>query len=147
VIAEKNLANGLAVSIVDHSRPLAADRWYVKVVGHLNLTVRSEDYPLREATDTELERLARERLGDCLEHQLVRERNFVDGAGKDELIGQLTTQLMEVVSRYLNDENFPARLFALKYRESLDLCRVARGKANIFQEEDNEPADFSHCFK
>jgi hypothetical protein len=49
VITEKNLENGLILTIVDHSRPVAADRWYVKIVA--NLRLRAEDYPCPVSDD------------------------------------------------------------------------------------------------
>jgi hypothetical protein len=145
LITEKNLENGLILTIVDHSRPVAADRWYVKIVA--NLRLRAEGYPCPLSDDPELDRLTRERIGDCLEHQLVRERNFIDAVVKDEIVEQVTAELQNIVSRYLEEKSFPARLFTIKYREIRDLCVVERGRKNQVQEEENEPVDFSHCFK
>jgi len=147
VIFEKKLANGLNCSIVDHSRPIASDRWYVKVVCDLVMSVRPEAYAGLVTGDTELDRITMERIGDGLEHQFIRERNFVDQAVKDELVTQLTEQLREVVSRFLKDEAMPARLLAAKFREIGNLCALERARATAVREEEDEPADFSHCFR
>lgn len=147
VIAEKILANGFKMSILDHSRPVAADRWYIKVVCSLVIPVHPEAYADLTSGDMELDHLTRGRLGDYLEHQLVRERNFVDHAAKDELVGQLAEQLQELVCRYLEDADFSARLVAAKYREFADLCAMERARDANVQEEGNEPSDFSHCFR
>ncbi len=147
VIAEKILSNGLKLSIIDHSRAVAADRWYVKVVCSLVMPVRPEAYAGLDSGDSELDRLTRDRLGDCLEYQIIRERNFVDQAVKDELIGHLTDQLQELVGQYLEDEAFPARLVAAKYREIGKLCAMERANNSTVREEDDEPVDFSHCFR
>jgi len=147
VIVEKKLANGLHWSIIDHSRPVAADRWYVRVVCSLVMPVRPETYAGLVMGDPELDLLTRQRLGDFLEHQLVRERNFVDRAAKDELVGQLTEQLRAIVGRFLEDEGLSVRLVAAKYREISELCALERARETPVREDDNEPADFSHCFR
>jgi hypothetical protein len=146
VIAEKILANGLKMSIIDHSRPVAADRWYVKVVCSFFIPVPPEACAGLVSGDLELDRLTRERLGDYLEHQLVRERNFIDHTAKDELVGQLAEQLQELVCRYLENADFSARLVAAKYREFANLCAMERARDTTVQEEGDEPSDFSHCF-
>ena len=147
VIIEKKLANGLNLSISDQSRPVAADRWQVRVVCSLVLPVRPEAHTGLETGDPELGRLTGEGLGDRLEHFLIRERNFVDQAVKDEVVGALATQLQDLVCRYLEGDAFPARLVAAKCRELGELRALERARDALNREEDNEPADFSHCFR
>jgi hypothetical protein len=56
----------------------------------------------------------------------VRERNFIDAVVKDEIVEQVTAELQNIVSRYLEEKSFPARLFTVKYREIRDLCAVRK---------------------
>ncbi len=147
VLLEKKLGNGVAFTIIEQSRVIAADRWYVKVVGVVALPLTDAAYAGIAEEDSALLAMVQRHLGETLEHRLVRDRNFVDGAVKDEVVKELVTQLLETVGAYLEVEAFPARLLASKYREARDICRIERGRDGAVGVSAEEPADFSHCFR
>lgn len=146
ILLEKKLANGLSFTVTEHSRVIAADRWYVKVVGVISLPLT--DAAVAAIVDDEplLQSRVRRYLGETVEHQLVKDRNFVDDAAKDEVVKELVAQLLETVSAYLEVEAFPARLLASKYREAREICRVEMGREESVSVDADEPDDFSHCF-
>lgn len=146
ILLEKKLANGLSFTVTEHSRVIAADRWYVKVVGVISLPLT--DAAVAAIVDDEplLQSRVRRYLGATVEHQLVKDRNFVDGAAKDEVVKELVAQLLETVGAYLEVEAFPARLLASKYREAREICRVEMGREESVSVDADEPDDFSHCF-
>lgn len=147
IISEKSWPNGQTLKVIDHSRPVAADRWHVKVVGYIGWPMWPEYQAGLISGDEELDGLIRQKLGGRLEYRLVRERNFIDATVKDELIEQLLEQLLAIVGRYLDDEVFPVRLAAMRCREIKELCLVERARGRKEGAGDNEPFDFSHCFK
>jgi len=147
VLVEKKLGNGVAFTITEHSRVIAADRWYVKVVGGVSMVLN--DRVMAEIVEEDPAMLARvrRRLGDTVRHQLVRDRNFVDAAVKEAVVKELVAQLLETVGVYLEVAAFPARLLACKYREAREICCVELGREDRVGDRAEEPVDFSHCFK
>lgn len=147
VLVEKKLGNGVALTITEQSRVIAADRWYVKVVGVVSLPLTAAAWAEIEEVDPALRARVRRHLGEVLEHRLVKDRNFVDGAVKEAVVKELVAQLLETVGGYLEVEAFPARLLASKYREAREICRVELGREEGAIIDAEEPADFSHCFR
>jgi len=147
VLAEKRLGNGVVFTITEHSRVIAADRWYVKVVGGVTMVLTDRAFAGIVEEDPALLARVRRQLGDTVEHQLVRDRNFVDAAVKEAVVKELVAQLLETVGAYLYVEAFPARLLASKYREAREICLVELGREESAAADPEEPADFSHCFR
>ena len=147
VLVEKKLGNGLLLTISEHSRVIAADRCYVKVVGVVFLPLTEAAWAEIEEGDPAMLARVRRHLGEAVEHELVKDRNFVDGAVKDAVVKELVAQLLETVGGYLEVEAFPARLLASKYREAREVCRVELGREEGASVSAEEPVDFSHCFR
>jgi hypothetical protein len=147
VLVEKKLGNGLLLTISEHSRVIAADRWYVKVVGVVSMVLGDGALAEIEEDDPAMLARVRRRLGETVEYQLLKDRNFVDAAVKDEVVKELVAQLLETVGGYLEVETFPARLLASKYREARAICRVELGREEGASVSVEEPVDFSHCFR
>ncbi len=147
MLVEKKLGNGLLLTISEHSRVIAADRWYVKVVGVVSMVLGDGALAEIEEDDPAMLARVRRRLGETVEYQLLKDRNFVDAAVKDEVVKELVAQLLETVGGYLEVETFPARLLASKYREARAICRVELGREEGASVSVEEPVDFSHCFR
>ena len=147
LLSENNLGNGVTFTITEHSRPIAADRWYVKVVGMITLTPAEAVWTGISEDNPALLARVRRHLGETLEQPLVKDRNFVDAVAKDEAVRELVNQLKETVGAYLEVEAFPARFLAKKYREAREICRLAMLREAITSSATEEPVDFSHCFK
>jgi len=147
ILLEKNLGNGVTFTITDHSRVIAADRWYVKLVGVISLTPAEAAWAGIAEDNPALLARVRRHLGEVLEQQLVKDRNFVDAAAEEDVVKELVEQLVDTVGAYLAVEAFPARFLAKKYREAREICRVAMVREAIISKVAEEPADFSHCFK
>ncbi len=147
-ILEKTLTNDLNVKITDHSRLIAADRWYIKIVCEVSLTLGGDHFADCREDDPELFGLIRHRIGDVIRMELVQERNFVDTAVKEDIVRELLTRISENMTGYLSSESFPGRLFDMRYDEARKACLVdlARGDDN-YEAGDDEPADFSACFR
>ncbi|NTV13429.1 MAG: hypothetical protein HGA96_05800 [Desulfobulbaceae bacterium] len=147
MLFEKNLGNGLSFTLADQSRPIAADRWYVKVVGVISLIPSEADWDGIAETNPALLARVRRHLGTALAHQLVKDRNFVDAAVKEEVVQEQVAQLLATIGGYLEVEAFPARFLARKYQEAREICRLAMVQEEAVRHTLAEPVDFSHCFK
>lgn len=147
MLLHKCLGNGVTFTISEHSRPIAADRWYVKVVGVITLAPAAEHWAGIAEPDPTLLALVQRHLGDELEHRLIKERNFIAAVDKEEVVGELVAKLTENIGGYLAGEDFPARFLAMKYRQAREVCRLAMVREATSGDEAEEPVDFSHCFK
>jgi hypothetical protein len=147
-IIAKKLANNLDIKITDHSRLIAADRWYVKIVCAVLMPLTDEHFADHQADGPELLAMIRRRMGvsACLE--LVQERHFIDAAVREEVSRDLLTRISDNMTGYLAAASFPGRLFAMRYEEARKSCLLdlARG-ADRPEEDEAGPADFSACFR
>lgn len=148
-IEEKTLGNSLRIKITNHSRMIAADRWYVKIVCSVKMHLTDEHFLEHHGGDEpELLALIRYRLGDEVEMDLIQERNFVDAEVLDDTIKDLLARISESTSGYLSAESFPIRFFDNRYAEAKKACLAGMAQEVDTQvEEYDEPADFSGCFR
>lgn len=147
MLEKKELANGVSFVITEHSRVIAADRWYVKVVGMVTMPLAAADWSAIADDDPAMQARVKRHLGEVLEHQMIKDRNFVDAAAKEAVVKELVGQLLETVGDYLAVESFPARLLARKYQEAREICCIEVGREGEVADGAEEPVDFSHCFK
>ncbi|MDH3360527.1 MAG: hypothetical protein OEL55_06605 [Desulfobulbaceae bacterium] len=147
-IKEKKLANGLTLSFTDYSKPLAADRWFVKMQGEIKLPLPETIWPDTDKNDTALFTLIKEQMGDSVSYILTKERNFVDAAEKDMVLSDLVAQVEENLISYLSNPTFAQKLFARKYEEAREQCLIDQQKTPVSViDDDDSPADFSACFR
>ncbi|MEN8135688.1 MAG: hypothetical protein ABFS18_09170 [Thermodesulfobacteriota bacterium] len=148
LLEEKKLANSLNIKVTDHSRLIAADRWYVKIVCTVVMTLNDKHFADRHGDGPELFSLIRCRMGNELSMDLVQERNFVDTEVREEVGQELLARISENMTGYLAAESFPTRFFDIRYKEAkkASLVDLARGD-NKYRADDDEPVDFSACFR
>jgi hypothetical protein len=147
-ILESNmLANGLQVTFYDLSKKIAADRWQVKVKCESVLKVQDELYDAID--DAELASAMKQDCANTVIHTFYRERNFIDEKEKDGVLQELFNQLSENVRTYMGGELFSRKLFEKKVDEFKlkYMVQKERDRLAATDEEDDEPADFSACFR
>ncbi len=93
-IQTERLENGLTLEIVDRSRQVAGDRWYLEIVARMEIPL---DGPLGE------------QLGDRVVFEQRRVRNFVDSAEKDAVVDEMVAGFLTTVRPYLGHPDFPRR--------------------------------------
>lgn len=93
-IQTERLENGLTLEIVDRSRQVAGDRWYLEIVARMEIPL---DGPLGE------------QLGDRVVFEQRRVRNFVDSAQKDAAVDEMVDSFLTTVRPYLGHPDFPRR--------------------------------------
>lgn len=137
----------MRLTITDHSRPIAADRWYVRIVAVIALPLPASMFAGIHEEQAGEAAAIRRLMGERLERQLVKERNFVDEREREDLVAKLVEQLAITVGGYLEHRDFPARFFATGYREAREHWRREASRSAPADAADDEPADFSHCFR
>lgn len=146
-ILHTSLANGLQVTVVDNSKRMAADRWYVKI----NCLAQAPLPAQKLATLTlESEQLAAfvEHTQGNLQYRFSKERNFVDEGVKAEVVEELMGQIHSTALPYLATDSFLANLFDKSVEDFVQEYQVRQEMGlDLEEEEDDGPADFSACFQ
>ena len=143
----KKLDNGLLVRIEDHSRKVAGDRWYIKLVCTASMDVDREKLKACGNGDPELLSRISEHIGQEISKDFLLERNFVDDRDKDGVVEELLSRIKENINIYLAAERFPEFMLTDRYQEASKICRTLVGRMEPEDPVDEEgPADFSACF-
>lgn len=148
LIEAKTLANGVKISLFDFCKPMATDRWYVKILCRLELAV-SADMLVGSGLDSAGQAAFNDRYAGVLVHEFAKERNFVDEKVKDEVVAAIITQLNENSLSYVANPVFADNLFRQKVEQFAQELQVRNGMASVPDElqDDDGPADFSSCFQ
>lgn len=145
LIEAKTLANNITVSLFDLCKPVAADRWYVKILCRLEL-------PPDKLGDIDLEgddlQAFFEEYRQGLFHEFAKERNFVDDKAKDDVVAEVLAHIKENALKYIENSVFSENLVRQKVDEFRQKCLVKRELGmDTHEEEEEGPADFSACFR
>ena len=149
LISEENLDNSLCIKIIDQSRRIAADRWYIKMVCEVKMPLTDEHLEkIRPDDGPEQFSAIRRLLGDEITMELVQERNFIDEAARQKVCSGMLASIEENISGYLASASFPASLFGLRYGQAKKLSQLKQVPPGDEprEAEDDGPADFSACF-
>ena len=115
------LENGRFVKLYDASRPVAGDRWLVRLVARLPMGVDSAAADLsRAGIDPEA---VRERLGSEVVFEYAAQRQFVDEKEKERVLTVQKDAFLETVAGYLGKTSFAARFIEKRYREAEEKAR------------------------
>jgi len=148
-ILESNmLANGIQVTFYDLSKEIAGDRWLVKVKCESVLKVQDELFDAID--DAELASAMKQDCANTVIHTFYRERNFIDEKEKDGVLQELFNHLSENARTYMGGELFSRKLFEKKVDEFKLKYLVQKERERLAatdDEDDDEPADFSACFR
>jgi hypothetical protein len=110
------LGNGLILEIYDYSQKVAGDRWLVKMVAKIDISIdyltdnRLENSKLNLQVD-ELKKF----IDTCVRYEHKRERNFISEKEKDVVFNDLLMSYLESTQAYLSPPDFPIRYAAREY--------------------------------
>ncbi len=147
IIVSHTLDNGLIVEIIDQSRLIAGDRWYVKIV-----CVTTGPYPAdkcKKLLTEEQFQAFEEKYPDCeIVFSYEKERNFVDDAVKEEVLQELVDNIESSNIDYMAKQSFADNLLDKTIEEFIQEFSV-RKEMGLLEKRDEveEPDDFSACFK
>ena len=110
------LGNGLILEIYDHSRKVAGDRWFVKLVAKVDISI---DYLTGNARGSSKLKLPIDELKKyfdaCIRYEQKRERNFISEKEKDNVFNNLLTLYLTSSQTYLSHPDFPIRYTTREY--------------------------------
>ena len=150
LLFRKKFDNGVELSCYERSRKLAVDRWLVRLHCETKMPVRKKYFVRYAGLPQDEIDAVREVLGSHITHTVTKERNFVDAEEKETALTELVKQVTDNMVVYVGSASFPEKFFVQqfeKYRKKLLLqIELERVKSTSNDEED-EPVDFSACFK
>jgi hypothetical protein len=122
------LENGLCTILYDGSRPVAGDRWLVRLVARVVVGVEPV---LSDLSRAGLDPAAvQKRLGTEAVYEYVSQRRFVDEKDKETALTLQKEAFLETVAGYLANPAFASRFIAKKYREAEEQAKwVSEGCA------------------
>ena len=110
------LGNGLILEIYDHSRKVAGDRWLVKMVAKVDISIDYLTNNARGSSHLNLKIEELKKLFDvCIRYEQTRERNFISEEEKDIVFNDLLTSYLKSTQAYLSHPDFPIRYTAREY--------------------------------
>jgi len=139
------LANGLIVTLSDRSKPMAGDRWLVRLELSATMPIPAAYWPANQNRDL-LCRI-QETMRDKLTYDKLLGKHFVAADDMPLILTGFIQQAETNIIPYLANPAFPQRLFAERYKEAEASCRLNRPAPATVVEDDDGPADFSHCFR
>ena len=110
------LGNGLILEIYDHSRKVAGDRWLVKMVAKIDISMDYLINNTRGSSKLNLQVDEFKKFFDaCVRYEHKRERHFISEKEKDVVFNDLLTSYFESTQAYLSHPDFPIRYAAREY--------------------------------
>lgn len=147
LIDKKHYVNGMSMELIDMSRKIAGDRWFVKLVCELSMPISDDFFVMHHDDGEELLQAFKKKLGGVLRYSIIKERIFIDEQDYQSVWDELFAQFDKIAHDYLSKDVFPARLLAREY-EKFKLSYQSQPQIVPDDvEEDEGPADFSMCFK
>ena len=109
------LDNGQVLNIYDASKNIAGDRWQVNLVARMLISV----YDINSETNTALPPIdeIKQALGDTVEYETNKQRNFIDDKEKQAVFNELLDTFVKYSVPYLSHPDFPKRFIIKKYHE------------------------------
>ena len=109
------LDNGQVLNIYDASKKIAGDRWRVNLVARILISVDEISLENNAAMPPidEIKHI----LGDTVEYETKKERNFIDDKEKQTVLNDLLDTFIKYSSPYLSHPKFTKRFIIKKYHE------------------------------
>jgi hypothetical protein len=118
LIRTVDLKNGLRLEIIDSSRYVAGDRWQVILTTRIKIPVNKlsdGDDPQAAINMDDI----MSSLGESVQFEQKRERNFIDANQKDEILNNLIESFSASSLDYVSNPDFPKRCILRQYRDYL----------------------------
>ena len=116
LIQNKSLKNGLTVQLLDASRPIAGDRWFVSVIARMEIPVtletlgntRNQDLDLNEVLDL---------LGGTVLFEQKQERNFIGITEKEGVMEKMMSSFSALAESYFSHPEFAGNYILKQFME------------------------------
>jgi hypothetical protein len=131
LVEEVKLANGLSLFIYDQSRPLAGDRWLVKLLLFIPVRIKPQHFSHLPDADKAYGAFV-ESVGETIAMQQERLRNFIDREEVSQTLRQIKEEVLATTLAYVSNSDFEARFVAKRYREWSEELRTEQARFKTF---------------
>ncbi len=116
IIEKLTLPNGLTLELLDYSKRVAGDRWFVGLLARIPIKVDKQYLESISTQGVTYEEFV-EACGEIVYFELTKERNFIDEREKEEILKSLSEKLKEHVLKYMGHPNFAKLTIKKKLKE------------------------------
>lgn len=113
-LQEIKLDNGLVLRIYDESKPIAAERWLVRMAARMEIPTASVSFP-RASENPQIAEV----LGPVIVFEKKKERNFIAADKKDEVFRAMCDSFLKITRPYLSHPDFARKYVLRQYREQV----------------------------
>ena len=117
LIENMRLENGLILRMFDLSRHVAGDRWLVSFEARIEVEVKPQYFTANNKSAVPFENI-RAVVGEKGTYRYKKERNFIDGKQKDEVLNGLKERFLATSLGYLSSPKFPLKLILRRYQDA-----------------------------
>jgi hypothetical protein len=121
LIARHLLTNGLTLEFWDHSRPVAGDRFFVRLETRIAIPVRADT--LSPELQPHAARVIQV-LGEELIFSHQEERNFIALSEAPSILKDMQDRILALAPSYFAHADFAARFIRRKFAEQQELLRL-----------------------
>jgi hypothetical protein len=118
LIRSIDLKNGLRLEVLDSSRNIAGDRWQVVLTTRIKIPVDKLSNGDDIETAVNMDDII-STLGESVQFEQKRERNFIDAKEKDEVLNNLIESFSASTLDYVSNPDFPKRYLLRQYKDYL----------------------------
>jgi len=115
LVEKIRLSNGLDLELLDGSRVLAGDRWFVSLEARIEMPVDKSYLDGIKDADKIVEILRKE-YGEKVVYSYTQEKHFVDEKEKDSVFNQFRENVKNILS-YLSHPDFVQKTLLARYRD------------------------------
>ncbi len=109
------LDNGQILNIYDASKNIAGDRWQVNLVARMEIAVN--EITLKNDTTLPSFDEIQQILGDTVQYEIKKQRNFIDDKKKKTILNDLLDTFIKYSFPYLTNPKFAKRFILKQYHE------------------------------
>ncbi|MBU0730276.1 MAG: hypothetical protein KKA70_11095 [Proteobacteria bacterium] len=145
LLLAKKLSNNITVTCFDESKHVAADRWRVKVRFEIQVPL---DLEVISAENKGIVAAFIEKNDEHLVQTLYKERHFIPQQDVEKTVSELIDRVFATTLAYFESKRFPVKYIEKAYAEfEENLKHLSETGLEAEDQEDEGPADFSHCFR
>ena len=115
-LASHELKNGLTMALVDKSKKIAADRWYIHLRVEIRIPVQKKWFAEDPIDDGQYQEVL-DTLGEEVVFSQKIERNFVSEEAKDQIVKDICDRALQTGLTYCASDTFAARTILKAFRD------------------------------
>ena len=115
-LASHELKNGLTMVLVDNSKKIAADRWYIHIRVEIRIPVQKKWFAKDPIDDGRYQEIL-DTLGEEVVFSQKKERNFISEEAKDQIVKDICDRALQTGLTYCASDTFAARTILKAFRD------------------------------